>query len=44
MFAAEGEPWIPAPTGFVLSKKNPLTVRFAKSGAFDAVAKELRGG
>src|SRR5579862_8910375 len=32
--AAEGEPWIPAPTGFVLSEKVLLTVRFAKSGAF----------
>ena len=41
IFAAEGEPWIPQPTGFVLSEKVLLTVRFAKSGAFDAVAKEL---
>jgi len=41
--AAEGEPWIPAPTGFVLSKKVLLTVRFAASSAFDAVAKELAG-
>jgi magnesium transporter len=39
--AAEDEPWIPAPTGFVLSKKVLLTVRFTQSGAFDAVAKEL---
>jgi magnesium transporter len=43
IFAAEGEPWIPQPTGFVLSEKVLLTVRFAKSGAFDAVAKELAG-
>jgi magnesium transporter len=43
IFAAEGEPWIPAPTGFVLSKNVLLTVRFAKSAAFDAVAKELTG-
>jgi magnesium transporter len=41
IFAAEGEPWIPAPSGFVLSKRVLLTVRFAKSAAFDAVAKEL---
>jgi len=41
--AAEGEPWIPAPTGFVLSKKVLLTVRFVASSAFDAVAKELAG-
>jgi magnesium transporter len=41
IFAAEGEPWIPAPTGFVLSKRVLLTVRFVASGAFDAVAKEL---
>jgi magnesium transporter len=39
--AAEGEPWTPAPTGFVLSKQVLLTVRFVASGAFDAVAKEL---
>jgi magnesium transporter len=43
IFAAEGEPWIPAPTGFVLSKNVLLTVRFARSAAFDAVAKELAG-
>ena len=41
IFAAENEPWILAPTGFVLSKNVLLTVRFAKSVAFDAVAKEL---
>jgi magnesium transporter len=41
IFAAENEPWILAPTGFVLSKKALMTVRFAKSTAFDAVAKEL---
>jgi magnesium transporter len=41
IFAAEGEPWIPAPTGFVLSKQVLLTVRYAKSAVFDAVAKEL---
>jgi magnesium transporter len=41
IFAAEGEPWIPAPTGFVLSKEVLLTVRYAKSAAFDTVAKEL---
>lgn len=41
IFAAEGEPWIPAPTGFVLSKQVLLTVRYAKSAVFDTVAKEL---
>ena len=40
----QGEPWIPQPTGFVLSEKVLLTVRFAPNpGAFDAVAKELAG-
>jgi magnesium transporter len=37
IFAGQNEPWIPAPTGFVLSKH---VVRFAKSAAFDAVIKE----
>src|ERR1700732_1492108 len=41
IFAAEGEPWIPAPTGFVLSKQVLLTVRYAKSAVFDTGAKEL---
>jgi magnesium transporter len=41
IFAAENEPWILAPTGFVLSKNTLMTVRFAKSAAFDAVQKEL---
>ncbi len=41
IFAAEGEPWVAAPTGFVLSKRVLLTVRFAKSAAFDAVAEEI---
>jgi magnesium transporter len=41
IFATEGEPWIPTPSGFVLSKRVLLTVRFAKSAAFDAVANEL---
>jgi len=40
--AAENEPWIPAPTGFVLSKRVLMTIRFAKSAAFDTVIKELR--
>jgi len=40
-FAAEGEPWVLAPTGFVLSQHVLLTVRFAKSVAFDTVIKEL---
>jgi magnesium transporter len=39
--ASGDEPWIPAPTGFVLSKTVLLTVRFTKSTVFDAVSKEL---
>jgi magnesium transporter len=41
IFAAEGEPWIPTPTGFVLSKRVLMTERFAESSAFDAVIAEL---
>ena len=41
IFAAEGEPWILAPTGFVLSKNVLLTVRFSKSTAFDTVIAEF---
>jgi magnesium transporter len=41
--AANGEPWIPTPTGFVLTRHVLLTVRFVKSGPFDTVAGELRG-
>src|SRR5581483_7196188 len=41
IFAAANEPWIPTPVGFVLSKKLLLTVRSAKSAAFDAVAKDI---
>jgi magnesium transporter len=41
IFAGEGEPWILAPTGFVLSKRVLLTVRFAKSAAFDTVIAEM---
>ena len=40
IFAAENEPWLPTPVGFVLSKQLLMTVRFAESVAFDAVAKE----
>jgi len=40
IFAAENEPWLPAPVGFVLSKQLLMTVRFAESGAFDTVAQE----
>ena len=36
----EDAPWVPHPTGFVLAKQVLLTVRFAPSAAFDAVAKE----
>ena len=41
VFAADNQPWTLSPTGFVLSKHVLLTVRFAKSVAFDAVIKEL---
>jgi magnesium transporter len=41
VIASGDEPWIPAPTGFVLSKTVLLTVRFTKSTVFDAVSKEL---
>ena len=41
IFAGENEPWILAPTGFALAKHVLLTVRFAKSAAFDAVAAEV---
>jgi magnesium transporter len=40
IFAAGNEPWLPSPTGFVLSKQVLMTVRFAKSASFEAVAKE----
>jgi magnesium transporter len=38
--AAENEPWLPSPTGFVLSKKVLMTVRSGHSAAFDDVAKD----
>jgi len=41
IFAGSDEPWILAPTGFVLAKHVLLTVRSAKSAAFDAVIAEL---
>jgi magnesium transporter len=41
IFAADNEPWLSAPTGFVLSKQVLLTVRYEHSAAFNAVAKEL---
>ena len=41
IIASGDEPWIPAPTGFVLSKTVLLTVRFTKSTVFDAASKEL---
>ena len=43
IFATDNEPWIVAPTGFVLAKHILLTVRFARSAAFDAVSVELGG-
>jgi magnesium transporter len=44
IIASGDEPWIPAPTGFVLSKTVLLTVRFTRSTVFDAVSKELSAG
>jgi magnesium transporter len=41
IFAGENEPWIVAPTGFALAEQVLLTVRFAKSAAFDTVIAEL---
>jgi magnesium transporter len=41
IIATGDEPWIAAPTGFVLSKKVLLTVRFVQSTIFDTVSKEL---
>ena len=41
IFAGKDMPWVLLPTGFVLAKHVLLTVRFAKSPAFDAVAAEL---
>jgi magnesium transporter len=41
IIATGDEPWIAAPTGFVLSKKVLLTVRFVQSTIFDSVSKEL---
>jgi magnesium transporter len=41
ILAAEGQPWIPTPAGFVLSKQVLLTVRSCQSPSFDAVAKEF---
>ena len=40
IFASGDEPWLPSPTGFVLSKQVLMTVRFATSATFDAVAKD----
>ena len=41
IFAAPNEPWVLVPTGFVLSKNVLMTVRFAKSAAFDTASGEL---
>ena len=41
ILVAENKPWMSAPTGFVLAKNVLLTVRYANSPAFDAVAKEF---
>lgn len=44
IFAVENEPWVLAPTGFVLSKDVLMTLRFARSTAFDTVIKECGTG
>jgi magnesium transporter len=41
IFAANEEPWIPTPTGFVVSKNVLMTVRSGKSASFDDVIHEL---
>ena len=41
IFASEKEPWLPTSVGFGLSRQLLMTVRFAESEAFDAVAKEM---
>jgi magnesium transporter len=43
LFAADHEPWVVVPTGFVLAKNVLLTVRFATLPAFDRVIGELGG-
>ena len=40
IFASGNEPWLPSPAGFVLSKQVLMTLRFAQSATFDAVARE----
>jgi magnesium transporter len=35
------QPWLSAPTGFVLSKRVLMTLRYCKSASFNAVAREL---
>jgi len=42
IFATGNEPWLPTPVGFVLSRQLLMTVRVARSAAFDTVAKETR--
>jgi magnesium transporter len=41
IFAADNEPWVVVPTGFVLAKHVLFTVRFAELTAFDTVIAEL---
>jgi magnesium transporter len=41
ILASGDEPWIAAPTAFVLSKTVLLTVRFVQSAIFDSVRKEF---
>ena len=44
LYAADNEPWVLVPTGFVLTKRVLLTVRSAKLTAFHTVIKELEAG
>ena len=44
LYAADNEPWVLVPTGFVLTKNVLLTVRSAKLTAFHTVITELEDG
>ena len=44
LYAADNEPWVLVPTGFVLTKNVLLTVRSAKLTAFHTVVTELEDG
>jgi magnesium transporter len=44
IFAAENEPWLPTPVGFVLSKQLLMTVRFAASAAGEGDERRREAG